>query len=491
MIGLEIRFLSGRFHANAWHHAHNEGISEWPPSPWRLLRALVSAAYDLDVVAEATPVLAKLDTLPRYRLPAAREAHVRHYMPDTDDAGHKKTKVFDSFVVVDGGAFAHDPQPVTAAWPTSLDAGERSLLDRLARRVAYLGRAESWADIRVVDVDGERFDCWPDESGSGSSTTLMALEAPGDFAAWAAEQPAPKKKGAQDVPRSSWDVLTFDGARFRDEGWSKVPGTRLARYVFAEPPFARRSATPRPRRLSGRQRPTVARYAIRSSVLPKMADALIIAERVRVALMSQSRKRSGDAKPVFSGHGDDATETHGHAFILPSADGNHEGRIDHVTVTARMGFDDDDIHALQAVTRVFGKGEHFLDLVLIGLGTAADYGGLAAPRSPLLASSRVWETQTPFIPTRHPKLVRGEWVDDIPSQIRRACVQLDLPVPVDVTPIEGEWFRYRRQRRDGGGRKGPDKAHGARIVFADPVRGPIALGFGAHFGLGTFVAKER
>ena len=44
MIGLEIRFLAGRFHGTDWHHAHNEGVPEWPPSPWRVLRALVSAA---------------------------------------------------------------------------------------------------------------------------------------------------------------------------------------------------------------------------------------------------------------------------------------------------------------------------------------------------------------------------------------------------------------------------------------------------------------
>jgi CRISPR-associated protein Csb2 len=30
-------------------------------------------------------------------------------------------------------------------------------------------------------------------------------------------------------------------------------------------------------------------------------------------------------------------------------------------------------------------------------------------------------------------------------------------------------------------------AFGARLVFKQPVRGPIALGHGAHFGLGLFV----
>ena len=39
---LAIRFPLRRYHANPWDRAVNEGASEWPPSPWRLLRALVA-----------------------------------------------------------------------------------------------------------------------------------------------------------------------------------------------------------------------------------------------------------------------------------------------------------------------------------------------------------------------------------------------------------------------------------------------------------------
>ena len=35
----------GRYHANPWDRAVNEGASEWPPSPWRILRALVATWY--------------------------------------------------------------------------------------------------------------------------------------------------------------------------------------------------------------------------------------------------------------------------------------------------------------------------------------------------------------------------------------------------------------------------------------------------------------
>lgn len=486
MIGLEVRFLTGRFHGNRWQNAHNEGVAEWPPSPWRLLRALVSAAYDLGVEEQARPLIERLSAAPpSYQLPAARQAHTRHYMPDVEDAKHKKTKVFDTFIVIDGGTFLSAAQTVKVWWPgLSFSAEEKALLQRLTGRVAYVGRAESWAEIYVVSEDGVgNFDCWPDETKAAPSTTLMALEPPETFKSWVQEQTS------RESPRSTWDVLTFDGERFRKQGWSKVPGTKLVRYVFEHPPFETRPAIAREALRSPKALPTLARFAIRSRVLPRMQDAIIVAERMRQGLMSQSERISGNARPVFSGHFDDGTvRQHDHAFILPSADFNDEGHIDTITVAARMGFCPEDLRALQQTRRLFGRGGHFLDLVLLGVGDAANFGGAERPHSRLLHDSRTWESLTPFVPTRHPKKVRGSDVDDIQSQVCRGCVQLGLPEPVSVEPLTGEWHKFRRRRRDGKGRRGPDRAYGVRLVFGEKVRGPIALGYGAHFGLGLFVA---
>ena len=488
MIGIEVRFLTGRFHANRWQNAHNEGIPEWPPSPWRLLRALASAAHDLGIESLARPLMEKLGAEPpSYQLPAARQAHTRHYMPDVADAKHKKTKVFDTFVVVDGGTFLSEPKAVKAWWPNlSLSAEERALLQRLARRVAYMGRAESWAEVAVVSGDDiDHFDCWPDETNAAPSTTLMALESSEKFQEWVQEQ------SSRDAPRSSWEVLTFDGERFRKQGWSKVPGTKQVRYVFAHQPFEN-SATAKTTSQSSKTRPRVARFAIRSAVLPRSQDAILVAERMRQGLMSQSRKISGDARPVFSGHFDDGlAHNHEHAFILPSADFNDDGRIDAITVTAKMGFDVEDRRALEQTRRLFGRDDHFLDLVLLGVGHAADFGGARRPHSTLLHESTTWESIAPFVPTRHPKTVRGKAIDDIPSQVRRSCAQLGLPEPVSVESLDGEWFKFRRHRRHGKGRRGPDRAFGLRLVFSEPVRGPIALGYGAHFGLGLFTAVDE
>jgi CRISPR-associated protein Csb2 len=486
VIGLQIRFLAGRFHANGWYHAHNEGVPEWPPSPWRVLRALVSAACAEEIPAgELESLLEKLRELPRYRLPLAVDAHTRHYMPGTD-ANASKSKVFDAFVAVEGGA--KTPQPLTMAWPVELSPNEHLLLERLVGRISYLGRAESWADIRVVKVDGNNWDCWPDEhEKAAGATALLALSTSEQLAAWAQSQTAPRK--GRDVPRSIWDVLTFDGARYRNEGWSSVPGTQLFRYVFQSDPF-RRSTIPRSNVKNG-LRPTIARFAIRSAVLPRVHDALAIAERLRTSAMSQSRRVSGEAQAVFSGHVE-GQSNHQHAMYLATSEAKR-GVIDHLTIAARSGFDEQDIIALQRLRQLWGSSGHDLELVLIGLGTPEDYGGFKAPRARALAESRVWESATPFIPTRHTKFVRGIEVDTIEDQLIRACVQLVGARPIQVSPIgnRAEWARFRRRRFVGAGSRGPDRAFGARLVFQRPVRGPIALGYGAHFGLGLFCAVEE
>lgn len=491
MIGLEIRFLAGRFHGNAWHHAHNEGVPEWPPSPWRLLRALVSAAYSEHVPSTSVePLIDKLSGLPRYRVPRAIDAHARYYMPDVADAGHKKSKVFDAFVAVDGGA--RSPEPLLVGWEANLSEHEHALLARLCRRVTYLGRAESWAELTPVRIEDVRWNCWPDEfDDHASSTTLLAVAPPEHIRDWARAQPSPKR--GPDVPRTLWGVLTFDGGRYRDEGWSAVPGTRLVRYVFGEPPFRR---APVPAANLHKSRPTVARYAIRSPVLPHCHDALLVCAHLREAVMSQSKNVSGDPKPVFSGHGlGNGPSNHRHAFYLATTEQsrNRARFIDTLTIAGSAGFDADDVVALQRVRRLWAKNRPDLELILIGVGEAADFGGFTESTSAVLAESRIWQSVTPFVPTRHPKIVRGVEVDGIAEQIANAAEQVIGARPISVTPAgeEPEWRRFRRRRDKGFGRRGIDRPVGARLVFDRPVRGPLAIGFGAHFGLGLFTAVRE
>ena len=43
-VAISIRFLTGRAHLHPWQSHHSEGRVEWPPSQWRLLRAIVAVA---------------------------------------------------------------------------------------------------------------------------------------------------------------------------------------------------------------------------------------------------------------------------------------------------------------------------------------------------------------------------------------------------------------------------------------------------------------
>jgi CRISPR-associated protein Csb2 len=217
-------------------------------------------------------------------------------------------------------------------------------------------------------------------------------------------------------------------------------------------------------------------------------------ENKQLIVSAMRARLSGDATPVFSGHAG-AEGNHQHAMYLSSSDdpSNAErGFIDHLVIVARAGFCVEDVIALQRLRRLWGRGGHDLELVLTGLGQPADFGGLQQPRAPVLAESRIWKSLTPFVPTRHPKVVRGVDVETIPDQLRRGCEQLLGVAPVEVSSVgdRAAWSRFRRRRFDGGGSRGPDLAFGARLVFEQPVRGPIGLGYGAHFGLGLFVAVD-
>lgn len=44
------------------------------------------------------------------------------------------------------------------------------------------------------------------------------------------------------------------------------------------------------------------------------------------------------------------------------------------------------------------------------------------------------------------------------------------------------WAQFRRNRKGGPVRTGA----GLRLTFSQPVQGPLALGYGCHFGLGLF-----
>lgn len=503
MVAIDIRFVAGHYHATPWGRHVNEGEVEWPPSPWRILRALIftwhqKASHDVDRQTMVDVVTKLASSLPHYALPRASSAHTRHFMPVYSGS---TTKVFDARHVID-----HN-DTLVVAWPdVELSESEREALRVLSERLGYLGRAESWVEARLADSgDAGETPVRPVTEGEavdGDVVRVLAPESPAAFAAWRVLQQGDAKSGkskkkGDGLPATLFDALMADTGDLRKAGWSQPPGSRFVEY--ARP---RQRVVSMPPARIGRpvMLPTVARYCVASAAPPSLREAVSVAERVHTSLVARS-----DGLPVFSGKNQgDVLAGHGHVHIFCEA---NAGRgISHITLYAPMGFDEAAQRALGGLREVWGRGGHELLLVLLGVGQPSDFAGLnqRAGQCPLFAESRVWVSRTPFVPTRHPKSSRGgePRLDELGLHIggaehdlRRLLAEAGFPEPVAVSPVPStslgghrtSWLDFRTERARGDGRRGMTHGRGFRLEFDQPVRGPIALGYGSHFGLGLFV----
>jgi CRISPR-associated protein Csb2 len=527
-VSVSLSFPGGQFHATPWGHHVNEALPEWPPAPWRLLRALVAVwkrklAGEALVDRELPGVLALLAAeLPQFYLPPATLGHTRHYMPWFKKGPDDRTLVFDAFVVT-------DPQAqLLAHWPaTNLSADGRQALATVLCQLGYLGRSESWCIARLSE-DPDSPNCRPvlngEAAGPRAELVRVLAAAPQQWQEWSFG-----RKVLQ--PDPPWNLLA-ETSDMHQEKWSDPPGSRWVTYARPFDCF-----TPNPQRRSrlvgDRPKLTVARYLLVPEgrrALPLVTDTLPIAEAARAALMSIFRKRCEKlalgqyrvrrpggpdtyASPVFAGK--DALgqplKMHGHAHYLPT-DEDGDGRIDHLSVHAPEGFGADEVTALDRFRKLrfgklrFGQGDEW-QVVLAGLGKPVDFN------CPLFGPSQVWVSATPFVVTRYPKL-RGRKRDDprdyattlhfaqhiLHQELARLrqC-RPDLPVLVAVEPladqcigphrlrsIQFKKYRHRKPGDDGGRR--PNGYF--RIAFGAPASGPICLGHSAHFGLGLFVPEQ-
>lgn len=506
MVSIAFRFLAGRYHATPWDHHVNEGAVEWPPSPWRILRALVAAAHRLDPApdpARLRPLLLdRLGGLPSYRMPPAGHGHTRHYMPI---ARGQTTKVFDAFVAPGSGPDAPDGELVVT-WPDAeLSDDERRLLDGILAHLPYLGRAESWVEARRSADPGGPFDAVPLDGGASAEAVahravLQALATEAEYAAWRTGFLAASPKAKRFVPANRWEALLIDTADLQARRWSAPPGARQVVYALRRAPFART----RTRVTAPDARPTVAWFELSGPVRPRIEEAVNVGDRARRALMSRSKGPDERPHPVFSGRDEEGRplrSDHRHAFFLPTDD-DGDGRIDHLVVWSREGFDAEARRALETFQVLWGPGGHALRVVLIGLAEQS-----ALPGCPSVGWSHVWESRTPMVLPRHPKVrsdgspkldADGRWIEGPEWQLRRELQRLGLPEPqtverLDAAPGPGRplpWYRFRRTRLQGDGRRVNDRGYGFRLHFAEPVSGPIAVGYAAHQGLGRFVAIE-
>jgi len=482
MIAIEVRFLSGRYHATAWGHHVNEGVPEWPPSPWRLLRALVATwkrtLPDLppDRVAR---VLAALAGPPRIDLPPATTGHTRHYMPWFKKGPDDRTLIFDTF------AATLPSTPVVLHWPwADLAEADRHVLEALLGNLGYLGRAESWCTARLCGAP-QRANCVPlsevDDGGADIDPVPVLVADPAE-------------------PPTLLDALLVETGELRGRQHRiDPPGSSWIRYGRPRGSLlANAVASP------SRPAPVVRLIRFQIDALPLPQPSLLrtveVGEAVRDGVVQSYRSLLGSPPPtVLTGRDEHGPlrDGHRHAFYLAN-DEDLDGRLDHLTIWAPAGLDSWAQRAIAALPSLpLGHGRE-ARLVLLGMS-----------EFPPAAASDLWESATPYVPTRHPHRRSGEGrradggdadLDAREHEIRREWrrrQEADPTLP-DLESVEAldrcvlpgrrtlHWLEFHPRWLRRGGPPPVSAAWGFRLRFTRPVAGPLALGYGCHCGLGQF-----
>lgn len=544
---LLLTFPGRRYHATPWGHHVNEGLIEWPPSPWRLLRSFLSTGYaKLQWSKDGPPPVAralieKLATvLPRYRLPRAIGTHSRHYMPMARFKNRREetTMVLDTWAQIDDGS-------IGVHWPVILTQDERHLLSDLARELGYLGRSESWVEGKLAnDVDPRLFEVVHGEArnrpGPGwEQVALLAPVAPSEYSVWREQsvqtvidalpevnsKGKPLKKSDKDkesrktqatYPSDLIACLQVDTAWLQELGWNQPPGSRKVLYWRPSNSLEGTGAIALPRSVHAADVEFMLLSMSTGSgnlhALPSVTRTLPQGELLHRALLSQSP--SGVRPPsVFSGRDAEGTplrgeRAHRHAHLV-HLDLDSDGHLDHVLLWAPMGIDAKAQGMVRAVRKTFTKGGIApLRLAVAAMGSRSDLAALPSPWGDRLreliggstTQSRCWRSITPFVP---PRFLKAQGSNAIEGQVRAELRVRGFPEPLRIRQLDPHSNELARKSRHFVRRRGHGSASGGtlpppvdcgfmfELEFSEKVLGPIVLGYASHFGLGAFAAVEQ
>lgn len=502
-------FPLGRFHATPWKvFPYDDPHGEWPPSPWRLLRALLARSHQLeretgevDDPARTALVRAFAQSTLSWLLPdfTWRGPGLRQYQPAefkkmpaaAKEPGmftYNTTKVQDNFWLTAG-----ESQPLYWVldgedWSTST----LTLLDACLARMTYFGRVESITVIRRLSED----------EGNVPKTSNC------DLLSTRTSQSIPVLCPRSDVTLEQLQFTTDDKA-VRD---STVPPGAVWQFARRPP---RPAANPRPRRLSPQRKPVrVVQFALGSHVAPTLNHVALIANwfRGRVikeyllslgvdrGLWDKATTEQQSELSLLTGKSPDGKLLTGHQHANFGLYLDRESRQPtRLLAWRKEPFSHAEQEAiLRAAGDPFSLGFHRKDqetskrdpwkVHCVPLDSAVQLPPGFDPAHPFLH----WESMTPYVPPRHTFDRRGrpKQGEAPEAQLLTEIERLGLPKPVvSKLPDDdaGQWVKVHRNAHSKGSPTNTSK-RGFRfhLTFPEPVAGPIALGHSSHFGLGLF-----
>lgn len=513
MLTLRLTFPWGRYYAHPWgQNPARITEAEWPPSPWRLLRAIAAAWFQANPGSEPSAELVKtLEVLgrkpPTFVLPKVSFSRTIHYQPNYGatkalppprakvmlaNCRYQRVRHENHFVAVGGD--------VLVQWHLNGidDASKRSartLLNDLTGRISYFGRAESVCEVHVEDattdnVNGARVAL---EDGKPCRRTSPACRDvfcpnPADFQAsdlWkqrggkASDGMARKHlvQDLHDAPQPLPDGAAWYSYRMPD-GW---PEQWVVRH-------------PKPLRKPRQATKVIAHFlefSLQCRIPVPAKHTVSVAELFREAAI----RNHGQPTFALSGHDrpDSIDGHHLHAFYLPQPDktGQHLVRLQ---VCCIHGFTRREVNALMSVGALRWAGGRFPARPIL-LRLQRDH--------PEPNASRVWKSVTPFVPPRYwyRKKVREGRVrePDSPENQLRSCLiengndaSTALISRVKVGSAEWTVCKVHLPKQTRLTNAEPDHRIGVSlsVEFSKPVALPLpGFGHSCHFGLGQFYSS--
>lgn len=473
MIHIKVQFHTNQYQACAWGNNHAEGVIDWPPAPWRILRAIVAGAYNANLPEKDTTTLKTLlhklaSALPNYTLPPVSYIQHRSPRPQVDT---KTVKVRSGKTLYAAGLLMSSEQnELYIHWPVALSEAEKSFLGSCLSGLTYFGRKESTASLTLVETAPEA-----NTTAEAEGTEIVAIADAnlGEDALWKALTLSPHENYA--VHKSAI-----------------FPGVKQATYQIRRP-----KTFPRQETTSKKQHSVT--LSVSASPQVPLKFTLKLTHRLHQEFINRC------PAPIFTGQEmGKPRQNHNHTIFqcLPDRTGRY---IQEIYLYSHEGYNSEALATIGTAVNQFKLKNVAQNYQ--GSLSLADFG------SQIVASE--WSSCTPFFLSRYPATRRGkprmltehfqkdspehqalQYLQYLPwlgltgepsyhESEEKLALYLDNELAVIVTncqkfPRYWEWESKCRQ-----GKKVGRIGYALRLKFMNRVQGPIALGYACHYGLGT------
>lgn len=494
-------FPLGRFHATPWRiNPFDDPYGEWPPSPWRLTRAVVARWYQWRREEAGTWPEDELQILIRalctsdycFYLPeqARQSVILRQYQPVEFgwNPATKKAAGVRSYgtSLTQDNAWCISPNE-SLFWFVEGDGWTPELadiLDRCLERIVYFGRAEALTNI-----------CRTDQARAvAANVALSESKTSGGL--------VPVLVPCRDVTQADVERVTQDPLAARN-----IP--QGARLLYARRP-PRPPAREAPRRMPIRPDTHLIQFALGWAVAPEQRATVRLTARFRAAVLRNlifTKTKGATAKwsdaPVDvrdevagmtgkDSQGEPLRGPRAHAEFLLWWDGDVPIRL--LVWRGARPFDKDEQESiLRAAAQELSWAVAGLDAEAWTIKLVPLDAAVPPPTGFDGASVTAWRTLTPYVPARHN--LRGGKVresETIDNQIRREIATRGYASSTELLSVEEiappTWVAVHVPRRQADRRPfiGDRRGYLLQIVFSRPLAGPVRLGHSSSFGLGLF-----